>query len=82
MTNRVKLLCPGTETATALPGHWITLDNPGLHETWHPPIDLDDWPAGGFALAIDGMPVAAVDPLGSWVAWRGLPAAGAPTLET
>ena len=70
------------ETATALPGHWITLDNPGLHEAWHPPIDLDDWPAGGFALAIDGIPVAAVDPLGSWVAWRGLPTAGAPTLET
>ena len=68
------------DTARALDGHWITIDAPGLHKAWHPPIDAEDWPGGGFALALDGVPLAAVDPLGAWVAWRGEPAAP-PTLE-
>lgn len=68
------------ETARSLHGHWITIDAPGLHEAWHPPIAPEAWPADGFVLALDGAPLAAVDPLGAWVAWHGVPAA-APTLE-
>ncbi|HOA87466.1 MAG: DUF2332 domain-containing protein [Microbacteriaceae bacterium] len=68
------------ETARSLHGHWITIDAPGLHEAWHPPIAAGEWPADAFALALDGVPLAAVDPLGAWVAWRGEPAAP-PTLE-
>ncbi len=48
-------------------GRWITLDAPGSHR------GVDDvpqpWP-GGFALAVDGEVVAAVDPLGASVAWH------------
>lgn len=69
------------ETAQALPGHWITLDDPGLHQAWHPPIDAADWPEGGFALALDGEVLAAADPLGGWLAWRGSAGGGALTLE-
>lgn len=69
------------ETAQALPGHWITLDDPALHQAWHPPIDATGWPDGGFALALDGVVLAAADPLGGWLAWRGGDAGGAPTLE-
>lgn len=47
---------------------WITLDQPGLHDAWVPPIDRDTWP--GFALALDGRVLAAADPLGSWIDWR------------
>jgi hypothetical protein len=47
---------------------WITLDQPGLHDAWVPPIDPATWP--GFALALDGRVLAAADPLGSWIDWR------------
>ena len=43
---------------------WITMDAPGLHDGWTAPVpDL----AEGFALALDGEVIAAVDPLGRWV---------------
>ena len=48
-------------------GHWITLDDPGLHDGWSVPIDEDTWP-GGFALALDGEVLAAADPLGGTLA--------------
>ncbi|GAA3657878.1 DUF2332 domain-containing protein [Microbacterium marinilacus] len=48
---------------------WITLDQPGLHDAWRPPIDADAW-GDGFALALDGDVLAAADPLGAWVDWR------------
>lgn len=47
---------------------WITIDPPGLHGTWHPPVDAESW--GGFVLARDEEPLAAVDPLGAFVEWR------------
>lgn len=47
---------------------WITIDPPGLHERWRPPVDPATW--GGFVLGVDGVPVAAVDPLGGFVEWR------------
>ena len=50
-------------------GRWITLDAPALHDAWHPAIDEASWP-GGFALALDGEVLAAVDPLGGWIRWR------------
>jgi len=55
------------ETIRELPARWVTLDAPGLHDAWDPAIDADadDWE--GFVLALDGRPIAAADPLGSWV---------------
>ncbi|MGP3534845.1 DUF2332 family protein [Microbacterium sp. RD1] len=47
-------------------GRWITLDEPGLHDGWD--RIPEPWP-GGFALALDGVVLAAVDPLGASVAW-------------
>lgn len=47
---------------------WITIDPPGLHTRWHPAVDPDEW--GGFVLGLDGVPLAAVDPLGASVEWR------------
>ena len=47
---------------------WVTIDPPGLHAWWTPAADPDGW--GGFALARDGVALAAVDPLGSFVNWR------------
>ncbi|WP_156759970.1 DUF2332 domain-containing protein [Microbacterium karelineae] len=49
-----------------LPARWITIDGPGLHDAWAPPIDADAW--DGFVLALDGRPISAVDPLGGWTA--------------
>ncbi|MGI6877824.1 DUF2332 family protein [Microbacterium sp. gxy059] len=54
------------ETIRSLDARWITLDAPRLHDAWTRPIDPDSWP--GFALALDGDPIAAADPLGSWLA--------------
>ena len=49
---------------------WISIDPPGLHlEAWQPPVDAATW--GGFVLGRDGVPLAAVDPLGAFVEWRG-----------
>ncbi|GAA1994823.1 DUF2332 domain-containing protein [Microbacterium pumilum] len=47
---------------------WISIDPPGLHDAWHPRIDPVTWP--GFVLGRDGVPLAAVDPLGAFVEWR------------
>ncbi|QEW03823.1 DUF2332 domain-containing protein [Microbacterium lushaniae] len=52
-------------------GRWITIDEPGLHEGWS--AVPSTWP-GGFALALDGDILAAVDPLGASVEW--LPGGG------
>ncbi|MGC5171556.1 DUF2332 domain-containing protein [Microbacterium sp. DT81.1] len=57
---------------------WITLDAPALHESWDAPTDASTWPAGGFALALDGRILAAADPLGRWLEWRAGDAASAP----
>lgn len=46
-------------------GRWVTFDAPGLHEGWSAPLG-DAW-SGGFALALDGVPLAAADPLGGWI---------------
>lgn len=48
-------------------GRWITIDPLGLHEGLRGVAD--PWP-GGFALALDGRVLAAVDPLGASVAWH------------
>lgn len=47
---------------------WISIDPPGLHQAWHPPVDPATW--GGFVLGVDGVPLAAVDPLGASLEWR------------
>jgi len=47
---------------------WISIDPPGLHDAWRPPVDPSTW--GGFVLGRDGVPLAAVDPLGASVEWR------------
>jgi hypothetical protein len=47
---------------------WVTIDPPGLHDRWRPPLDPAAW--GGFVLGRDGVPLAAVDPLGAFVEWR------------
>lgn len=47
---------------------WISIDPPGLHDVWRPPVDRRTW--GGFVLGRDGIPLAAVDPLGASVEWR------------
>ncbi|MDQ7880232.1 DUF2332 domain-containing protein [Microbacterium sp. QXD-8] len=56
------------EAVRRLDAVWITIDPPGLHEGWRPPVDPDAW--GGFVLGRDGEALAAVDPLGSFVHWR------------
>lgn len=52
-------------------GRWITLDAPGVHDAW---TGLSATWTEGFALALDGRVLAAVDPLGAWVAWHPGPA--------
>lgn len=47
---------------------WISIDPPGLHGAWHPAVEPATW--GGFVLGRDGVPLAAVDPLGGFVEWR------------
>ncbi|WP_235565704.1 DUF2332 domain-containing protein [Microbacterium sp. Root166] len=59
-------------TLQALAAVWITIDPPGLHQGWRTPVDADAW--GGFVLGKDGVPLAAVDPLGASVEWRAGPA--------
>lgn len=55
-------------TLRELDAVWISIDPPGLHEAWRPPVDPDVW--SGFVLGRDGVPLAAVDPLGGFVEWR------------
>lgn len=57
---------PAVIAAARAAGRWITIDEPGLHDAWSEVPD--PWP-GGFALALDGRVLAAVDPLGAAVAW-------------
>ncbi len=52
----------------ALDAVWISIDPPGLHDAWQPPVDPGTW--GGFVLGRDRIPLAAVDPLGAFVEWR------------
>jgi hypothetical protein len=47
---------------------WVSIDPPGLHTQWRPAVDPATW--GGFVLGRDGVPLAAVDPLGAFVEWR------------
>ncbi|HTN54893.1 MAG TPA: DUF2332 domain-containing protein [Microbacterium sp.] len=47
---------------------WVTIDHPGLHDGWRPPIDPARF--DGFAVALDGRAVADADPLGRWWEWR------------
>lgn len=56
------------EQVRMLPARWITIDAPGLHDAWNPPVDADDWP--GFVVALDGEVRSAADPLGRWWEWR------------
>jgi len=48
---------------------WVSIDPPGLHVDGAAPVDPSTW--GGFVLRRDGVPLAAVDPLGAFVEWRG-----------
>ncbi len=59
----------------ALGARWLTIDPPALHADLTAAvrpggslIDPDAWDA--FVLALDGVPLASVDPLGASVAWR------------
>ncbi|WJL96168.1 DUF2332 domain-containing protein [Microbacterium sp. ET2] len=47
---------------------WVSLTPAGMADQWHPPLDPGRW--SGFVLALDGIPCAAVDPLGAFVEWR------------
>jgi len=64
------------ERLLAHPARWITIDAPGLHDGWDPPVDAADWP--GFAVALDGRIRAAADPLGRWWEWRAAESAWRP----
>ncbi len=49
-------------------GRWVTIDDPATHDGWtSPPPNRAD---GAFALGVDGVVVAAADPLGRSVEWR------------
>lgn len=50
---------------------WISIDPPGLHDEWDPPVDPATWE--GFVLGRGGVPLASVDPLGAWVSWHPAP---------
>jgi hypothetical protein len=50
-----------------LDARWVTIDPPGLHDAWTPPLD-PAWT--GFVLGLDGAPLAEVDPLGGSVRGR------------
>jgi hypothetical protein len=56
------------ETIGTIDAAWVTIDPPGLHDRWRPPVDPAAW--GGFVLGRDGVALAAVDPLGAFVEWR------------
>ena len=58
-----------------LDGIWVSIDPPGLPVDGAAPVDPVTW--GGFVLRRDGVPLAAVDPLGAFVEWRGGRAIGA-----
>ncbi|MFG6491222.1 DUF2332 family protein [Microbacterium sp. P03] len=56
------------DAVRSLPARWVTIDPPTLHSEWHPAIDASR--CHGFVLGLDGVPLAAVDPLGGFVEWR------------
>lgn len=56
------------ETIAAMDAVWVSIDPPALHTQWRPAVDPTAW--GGFVLGRDGVPLAAVDPLGAFVEWR------------
>lgn len=47
---------------------WVTIDSPGLHDGWRPPVDSASF--DGFAVALDGEVLSDADPLGRWWEWR------------
>lgn len=51
-------------TIADLPARWITIDHASLHDAWDPAPEDER----GFLLALDGRPLAEVDPLGGWIA--------------
>jgi hypothetical protein len=53
---------------------WVTIDAPGLHDGWRPPVDPADF--DGFAVALDGRVLSDADPLGRWWEWRAGDAVG------
>ncbi|MGF3053213.1 DUF2332 family protein [Microbacterium sp. YY-03] len=55
------------EVVQELADDWITLDAPGLHSAWT--TATDRVPDDGFALARNGVVLAAADPLGRWIDW-------------
>lgn len=59
------------DTMAELNARWVSIDPPGLHDRWNPPLELPLDPHGGdgFVLARDGRPLARVDPLGESVQW-------------
>jgi hypothetical protein len=64
-----------SENIALLDAVWVSIDPPGLPVDGAAPVDPMTW--GGFVLRRDGVPLAAVDPLGAFVEWRGGRAIGA-----
>ena len=58
-----------SENIALLDAVWVSIDPPGLALDGAAPVDALTW--GGFVLRRDGVPLAAVDPLGAFVEWRG-----------
>jgi hypothetical protein len=56
------------ERIRASGSHWVTIDAPGLHDGWRPPVDPASF--DGFAVALDGKVLSDADPLGRWWEWR------------
>jgi hypothetical protein len=57
------------EAIAGLDAAWISIDPPDLPLPGVPAVDAARW--GGFVLRRDGVALAAVDPLGAFVEWRG-----------
>ncbi|TQJ31438.1 DUF2332 domain-containing protein [Microbacterium sp. SLBN-146] len=55
-------------TLDALGVSWMSIDPPWMHDAWHPPVVAGA--RSDFVLSMNGVPVAAVDPLGGFVEWR------------
>jgi len=53
---------------------WVTIDAPGLHDGWRPPVDPASF--DGFAVALDGRVLSDADPLGGWWEWHAGSASG------
>ncbi len=50
-----------------LGARWLTIDPPSLYDAWKPLAEQPGW--RGFAVGVDGVPVASADPLGRWSHW-------------